>query len=360
MHIVIDSSVVVAEGFGSSTRLRVLLSVASALGYKIYVPRLVPEEVAAEFSRELVRETQDVGNKLARVSRLLERDLNSPIDGLHLDEEAALFRTKLLAQLSEANVTMLDYPQNPHEDMVKRATQRRRPFDQKGSGYRDTLIWLSVLDLAAKVDGQVILVSADGDFRDAQGNLHGDLVQDAVGLGLPSDKVTLIVSMLDLIDKHVRPNLGKVFWESPLETLAELGIDAKESITLGLLSFYSGKEWDPNELDLPNEYESPVLGYVDEVSNLSVVDVRKVTPDRFLVKIEASLVGDFDVFMYKPDWYIMDDPRLITIDSEWNDHYVLAAISLPLHCEVDLILDASDPNKHEVQVVSVSPYTEDL
>ena len=89
-----------------------------------------------------------------------------------------LFRDRLLARFAAANVNNSNYPTNTHEEVVKRATSRRKPFDEKGSGYRDTLIWFNILELAGELDGRIYLVARDKDFRDNSGNLHDDLMDD--------------------------------------------------------------------------------------------------------------------------------------------------------------------------------------
>lgn len=50
-----------------------------------------------------------------------------------------------------------------HLDLVRRAADRIRPFNDQGNGgYRDTLIWLTVLELAkSNPDDEVVLVSND-------------------------------------------------------------------------------------------------------------------------------------------------------------------------------------------------------
>jgi hypothetical protein len=56
-----------------------------------------------------------------------------------------------------------------------------RPFDQKGGGYRDSLVWASVLELAS--DGHdVALVSADLAFADKDGQLHPELAGEVEAL----------------------------------------------------------------------------------------------------------------------------------------------------------------------------------
>jgi len=353
MHYVLDANVIVGGAFGASVHLRTLLSASRDIGYTVYVPRIVLEEVFAKYSRALASKVEEANKVLAALSRLLDRDYKHLADGLDVGGETKGFQERLLGQLVEARSVILEYPDTPHADLVKRATLRKRPFDNKGHGYRDALIWQTVIELATQVEGTVILVSQDNHFADGQGNLHSDLIEDLIGLGLPQDKVTLAPQLATLFDEHVRTKLRTISWDCPLRILAQQGMNLEEFIGLRIQEAYFGQEWNPSKLGLPYEYESPMLDEIEEVSNLVVVDSRELSPNQILVKIGAETFGDFGVFVYKPDWYISDDPRLNLDDFDWSDHYVRAKIAVPLRCELDLVVDVSHKGQYKIKNVSV-------
>ena len=353
IHFVLDANTVIAERYGASAHLTALLSASSAVGFKVCLPKVALEEIAAKYERELAKNAKDADQSLSRLSRLLGRSLDSPVEEFDSSEETKSFREGLLTQLRIAESLILDYPDTPHETLVRRATSRIRPFDDNGSGYRDSIVWESVLELATQVEGSIVLVTKDKDFREGSSNLHGDLIKDLERLKLPKDKVTLATDLANLVDQHVRPNLGTVPWETPLQFLAQGGVNLEDSIALILQDACSGKEWEPPELGIPWQYESPTLDMVEGVSGLTVVDTRQLSSNQVLVKVEADVEGGFGVFVYKPDWYISDDPKLNVIDSDWNDHYIWAEITLSLHCNLDLVIDASNPDQRTVQGVSV-------
>lgn len=354
MHFVLDANVLFDEGFGNSARLKTLLSASSAVGYKVYVPETALVENSANYARELDSKIREARKPLKRLSWMLGRDLNTHADGIDIESETELMRSSFKYQLKTAEAIILEYPKTPHEILVKSATSRRRPFDNNGSGYRDALIWQSVLELANRVEGNIVLVSNDKDFRGSSNDLHDDLIEDLENLRLPKDKVVLVTRLPDLVDEHVRPYLGKAPWEKPLDILAEMGMNLEESIGLIIQDACAGKEWDPTELDLPGEYESPTLDAVHDVSGLNVVDARQLPNDKYLVKIETQILGEIDVFVYKSDWYTTDDPRLFLVDADWNDHYVLATIAMPLHCEINLVVEGSEAEHVKIQDVSVT------
>ena len=280
-------------------------------------------------------------------------DYKSLLDGFDKDAETESFRGRFRRQLSTADSEILGYPNTSHEVLVKSATSRRKPFDQDGSGYRDALIWQSVLELAKRVEGPVVLVSNDGDFAN-RNKLYADLIEDLDRLGLPKDKVVLATGIAKLVDDHVRPHLGIAPWENPLQLLAERGINLEDAFGLLIQDACDGIDWDPIDLGVPPECETVSLDMVHDVSNLELVDVRKLDTDQVMIKAVAQISGEFQDFMYVYDYYAVDDSRLYLVDSNWSDHYVVAGINLSLRCELNFIVDDSASEDDKIRVVSVA------
>ncbi len=207
MHIVLDANIIIAEGYGDSDQFQILLSNLDNLHHRLYVPQSVIEEVVAKFERDYDEDTREISRRMRNLSWRLNRRLPSPIDGLDGENESTLFRRRLEERFSGSNCMILGYPDISHEELVRRASARVKPFNEEGAGYRDTLIWESVLGLAAEVDSDVILLSNDRDFRRKRGGLHSDLVSQLRSHGLPRNKVKLVSSLRDFVATYIRPSL---------------------------------------------------------------------------------------------------------------------------------------------------------
>ena len=66
--------------------------------------------------------------------------------------------------------TVLPWPQTAHQDLAMRAVNRTPPFNEKGTGYRDSLVWADVVELA-RSGHDVALVSMDKAFEGNPGEL---------------------------------------------------------------------------------------------------------------------------------------------------------------------------------------------
>jgi hypothetical protein len=50
----------------------------------------------------------------------------------------------LAKHFGDIRIEVVGIPDVDHEDLIRRATARRRPFDDNGGGYQDNLIWPAV------------------------------------------------------------------------------------------------------------------------------------------------------------------------------------------------------------------------
>ena len=352
MHIILDANALIDEGYGDSSRAHELLSIAGPLGFQVHVPKVVLEELVGHYSRRLEKAISAMSGHIADLAWLVDRELDYPIDESYGHNESKLFRDRLLARFAAANVNNSNYPTNTHEEVVKRATSRRRPFDDKGSGYRDTLIWFNILELAGELDGRIYLVARDKDFRDNSGNLHDDLMDDLTTNKQSKDRIVLVSSIKELMEQHIHPNVQQTFEQDPLETLKAVGFDVVEAITPRILTAFFNADLDPREVGLSWECEFTNLSSVDEFSKLTAISVRRISGNDFSVNLLIDLIGNFEIFIPRNDWdaAAAANPRLHLMDADWSDNGVLAAIPLSSKCELDLYVDPLDTSESRVDV----------
>ena len=347
MHLVLDSNIIRSADYGSSNFYRFLQRLAKLLGYNIHVPHLVIDEVTAQFEENLKKGKQDTDGEARRWGRILDRSLESSLGGVDPTDETSLFRSKL-----EAYDSILPYPDVPHRELSTRAIHRRKPFDKKGSGYRDSLIWESVVNLAASVDGQVILLAEDGDFTDDKVKLADELQTDLVERGLEKTKVVLVRSIKQFVDSYVRPQLKEILEADPTEVLSKFfDKDPEESIALWVQDEWSGREWTGEEFDLPWEYETLALSMVEGVSQLECLEVNEVSDGDYLLRIGANLECEFDAFVPKAYAYGLEGFSIN--DFDWNRHYTEGSTNLALRCELDLHVEFAENEVPDISLLSV-------
>jgi predicted nucleic acid-binding protein len=207
--VVPDSNILFRDFALDGPQWRLVLDQARRGQFKLAVPEVVITETVNNYRRELknahvklrsVVETQ--GGRLVELG-ITDLRLETEIDR---DAAVAAYEGVLRRRLADAGAEILDVPDVKHAELIKRAVDQTQPFRDPDSGYRDTLIWWSVLALAA--DDDVALVSNDkpafaGDEPDKLGR---DLLHDLEVRKLAGDRVKLYPSLAPFIEAHVPAN----------------------------------------------------------------------------------------------------------------------------------------------------------
>ena len=343
MFVVLDSSAIIKENYGLSLNADVLLSESRHLGYEVCIPSLVREEVRSHFQRTIQSHADRIKKSAARIASVTGEDASSIFPRIDVDRYLDRHSLLFLGSILGSGGQFLPYPPTSLESLSERAIARRRPFDEKGSGLRDALIWDTVVEMASKRADLVVLITDDRDFREGD-NLHPHLLDDLKRKGIDTDRVLLLRELSDFIAEYVRPRLKEVELEDPLKHLAELGYNLNTVIPAQVERYYSGVEWSSEALDVPSEYETIYLGGIDDFTVLEVKSPQRIleTEDKLLLSMDVALDCQFDVFVFKPDWYVIEDTTDLEIwDPDWNRHYLLAAAQIVLNCEIELVVDTS-------------------
>lgn len=141
MNVFIDSNQFIADFRLESAPLRYLFHYLNNSDHKLLVSKLVIEEVENKHRAQVQEALADavrLGEKMTRLGFSTEPEAEALIEP-RLDLAA-----ELQARVNDLDI--IDYAEVPHDEVVRRALSRRKPFDLEGKdGYRDSLIWLSLL-----------------------------------------------------------------------------------------------------------------------------------------------------------------------------------------------------------------------
>lgn len=134
----------------------------------VFVPASVLEEVVAHHGRAV----EEAGKKLDTVIK--DRRLLG-LGPLQVKDTEFDYRAYLVERFDEVlSITIMEWPNISHRELVSRAVSRTPPFDQKGSGYRDSLVWADVIAFA-EAGQDIALVSEDRIFADQERMLAAQL-----------------------------------------------------------------------------------------------------------------------------------------------------------------------------------------
>lgn len=127
---------------------------------------------------------------------------------------------------------MVPTPPVPHMEIAQRAAAVRAPYTKNKDGYRDTLIWLTLLDIAERHPHEhVWLVSNNtGDFgqpeprNDGPTPLHQDLLEELAAAGLEG-RVSYVTN-LPVLEAQIAAHHAPLAAEDLESRVAELSVSA--------------------------------------------------------------------------------------------------------------------------------------
>src|SRR5262249_11476070 len=145
MRFVFDSNIFCADYLMKGNAFRIFLSSIPRIGARLLVPQVVLDEVKNKYRTTLSECGARIERSLRELARLTE---DTPhVEALDLARHVNRYDPYMKEKLKATGAVIVPYPTSSHEVVSRRAIERRKPFDDKGSGYRDTLIWLSMLEL---------------------------------------------------------------------------------------------------------------------------------------------------------------------------------------------------------------------
>jgi hypothetical protein len=283
MLLILDSNVFISDFWLRGTQFALLKDAVQRIGGELLVPEVVNAEVRTKYREKLAEAIRAEAKATTAVSDLLGPSA-SPTPSRDLDAACRAYGDHLDRELKAIGAKLLPIPEVSHQAMLSLALDRKRPFDNEGRGYRDALIWETILKLARERGGQISFVSMDSDFGTDAG-LHTDLSNSLAGIsrvgGFEFHKSLALFN-----DKWIRPTLEKLD-----DLVARLnrgeGPDVKGAILEGLRqSLLQGE--DMADLGLGFPYDSVGVWveretvqakrfYVDDARHLSagavVIDV---------------------------------------------------------------------------------------
>jgi hypothetical protein len=193
-HLVLDTNLVGFEHPLGSNDARVLLDAARHGQLVLVVPELVVREVMNKWRETMTSRLSKLDSTVKNLGEFAA-DIDVPSNS-DLDHWEGEVEERFRNSLNGENFLIPGLPDVAHDSIVSRALQRLRPFDPEGKdGYRDVLLWETVLDLAAEQD--VVLVSKD--FKafaaDDKETLAESLVEEAAERLQRADAVELCTSL---------------------------------------------------------------------------------------------------------------------------------------------------------------------
>ncbi len=201
MNIVLDTNIFASDFLMKSHKFQILKSYLSKTGNNLLVPQIVREELISVYSRSVQDKALSLSKSLNNLNRILvkEQDKEQIFDIKKAIQE---YKKYVEVKFKEFNAVEIPYNNTNLEEIVRRSLSRIKPMSIKGQEFRDTLLWLSVIDhLKYDMIEEAIFISSNTkDFANENGyDLHTQLIQD---LNLSNIKLVFYNSLKQFVQDH--------------------------------------------------------------------------------------------------------------------------------------------------------------
>lgn len=347
MKLIFDTNIIHEDFHLYGPRITKLTNAAAKLGYDLMVPDVVVDEMVNQYRKKLIQFMPGYTGMQKLIRRTQGGEDKFDKDAF-LSDNISEYETFLRKKLKGIGIKVIDYPKVDVKTLVSKDLNVKKPFREikDGSiGYRDALIWETVKSVcqpptALLEDPQVeFLTENTKDFAGADNALHTDLVEELKTAGFSENCVLLVPDVKQFFETKIDTELEEL--EQIKMALQKSGkfnrFELTDEVSRVLSEDYVTdilKESDYDSGDhyhLPGYMEDPTIGNVN-IPCIDDVMVRRLSDQSVLIEVEANVNVDLDFFVYKADYYLIDeDDAPYIVDNDWNDHYMWCEDSVDVH-----------------------------
>ncbi|MGN4049108.1 PIN domain-containing protein [Pseudomonas sp. SM4] len=204
MNVFLDTNIFHNNWHLKSAPLRLLFHYLNNEGGVLLASRLVMQEVENLYKRGLDEAYRNIHSIEIEFRKLYP---NAKIETT-TRSEIGLYDFRSLLKNRVEHLDIFEYEGISQTLLASRAMLKVRPFRENEKGFRDTLIWISLLDHIEKnnINKDLFFITGNtSDFMGAKGQFHDDLQRDIASRKL-SCKIHLISSLQDFLKAHVDIN----------------------------------------------------------------------------------------------------------------------------------------------------------
>lgn len=353
MKVIFDTTVL-GHGFNAkSADVLLVKKFLDSTSSELCVPATVIEEAV-----NLVRKSVEGANQELREPQRLTGDITT-FKKFDVKSAVAKYRGDLDALLQSLKARILPFPTVSHADLANRALAAYKPFVTGGRGYRDALIWYTVLELASSCGGEdIAFVSAnshDWCKSKTELELHADLVNDLKSKEIDISSFKYFDSLATFVQKCAIETLPV---SSPSEELAptppdyqQLLVDGDKAVETMLASPLADFLRSLSRADLPVE-NLEVLG-LSAATDIKPSPIRTVDNERRLLEFSAKYRVGIQCLIKKADLAIWSQRLSLQQRQELDESRLRIQATRAIKVLFHLI--EKGENTESFDIVSITP-----
>lgn len=333
-YIVLDANVFIADYWLRSPSFVLLRDFLKKTNATLVVPKVVFQEVLNHHEEDLKKVKSDIQRALREAGRLI-RDFKGRQDSivaLSKKSKEDPYEKFLSSELASLNSRIPDYNDIPHTEVIDRDLRRRKPFQESGKGYRDTLLWETILRNSIEKGVETVFITKNvRDFSDANGELHGDLKNDVVRRKGDEDSLVLFRDLPAFTDAYIVPYLRKRRDFAVLVANKKVpGLDLENVCDQNIDGLTEALNRSPSAMiGDPGQYE-PEVDVIYVPKEFDIEEASEVSKDLLLVVFEFEAEVAFIYFLPNSEYFTMSEEEssnIAILEPGWNE-YVMRVESM--------------------------------
>lgn len=203
--VIIDTNAVIPDYKLRGPHWTTLSQGIQTLGIAAFIPEIVVDELSGNYNTHL----SSVISKLrSQIKNLRDLGIELPSYDKPLSEISTDYLSFLTEFAKTNNIEVISYPDLTIKKLVSTSYEGKKPFKRHGEGFKDYIVWQSVLSLLSKGEKDIHLITNNSkDFCGEDGSLHSDLEETLVGFGV---SVQIHENMKSFIDLKISPFLEEL------------------------------------------------------------------------------------------------------------------------------------------------------
>lgn len=181
MDVILDANIFRSDFLLRSKDFEILLNYLDKSESKLILPEIILDEIRGLYSSIQNERIKDV-EKASRNLNLMLTDKKDEIKvkKTNVSENLKKYEEYIRKKLSIKEQQIIPYKNDYLPEISKRAINRIKPAGDKGQGFRDTLIWLTLKDYCKSCEGKQLTFISNNtdDFANKEKNDLDDLLID--------------------------------------------------------------------------------------------------------------------------------------------------------------------------------------
>ncbi len=347
MIIFLDTSIVIRENYLRSSAASSFLKSVRFLGLRLIVSKVVIDEINGRHRLELTDKYETYCRVRADINKLAGTNLVSDIS---VPKAHKAFLSWFESIIKDYKIDILPYPKLSLEQVVEASYKRNKPFKSNGEGFKDYLIWESIVSEINKLqEGAAEVYFLTGNVKDFCENKDQEHVLHAnlqAGIGNKDRKITVYTGLREFFGERISPLLQRVEpSDIPEFNLGDLLATARKEVE-GYL--YSYSTYGIEGLQFENDVT------IDAVHGVAIADweIKEMEDGEYLIMITGSVDIEADGFIEKSNFYMNEHKDLYVIDRDWNEWVVAVSqtIETPFTLAMSYFRSSGETIIHSVEL----------